>query len=127
MKLEHVAINVPDAAALAQWLVDHLGMRIVLANPAPPYMHFVADAAGSMLELYSNPAVEIPDYANIHPTNLHLAFTSSNIEADRERMLAAGATTVTDITVTPAGDKLLFLRTPWQVPFQFVQRKKPLI
>lgn len=127
MKLEHVAINVPDAPALADWFVQHLGMRIVLSGPEPVSMRFVADEAGSMLELYNNTGVPMPDYANIHPTNLHIAFTSSDIEADRERMLAAGATIATDITVTPAGDKLLFMRTPWHVPFQFVQRKKPLI
>lgn len=127
MKLEHVAINVPDPAGLAQWFVDNLGMRIVVANSAPPYMHFVADEAGSMLELYNNTTVPMPDYANIEPFNLHIAFVSNDIEADRERVLAAGATATGPITTTPAGDKLLFLRTPWQVPFQFVQRKKPLI
>jgi glyoxylase I family protein len=127
MKLEHVAINVPDPAGQAQWFVDHLGMRIVVAGSAPPYMHFVADDAGTMLELYNNPAAPMPDYANINPYNLHFAFSSSNIEADRDRLVAAGASLVGDITTSPAGDKLLFLRTPWSVPFQFVQRKKPLI
>jgi glyoxylase I family protein len=127
MKLEHVAINVPDPVGQAQWFVEHLGMRIVVANSAPPYMHFVADEAGSMLELYNNPAAPMPDYANTNPYNLHFAFSSSNIEADRDRMLAAGASLIGDITTSAAGDKLLFLRTPWQVPFQFVQRQKPLL
>ena len=60
MKLEHIAINVPEPAAFAQWLVDNLGMRIILAKDESPYMHFVADEAGSMLELYSNPAAPTP-------------------------------------------------------------------
>jgi len=127
MKLEHVAINVPDPAGQAQWFVDHLGMRIVMASPTSPYMHFVADDVGTMLELYNNPVAPMPDYANVNPFNLHFAYTSADIEADRDRMVAAGATLVTEVTTTAAGDKLLFLRTPWQVPFQFVQRKKPLI
>jgi hypothetical protein len=58
---------------------------------------------------------------------LHFAFASDNIEADRDRMVAAGATLVGEITTNAVGDKLLFLRTPWSVPFQFVQRQKPLI
>jgi glyoxylase I family protein len=127
MKLEHVAINVPDPIGLAQWFVQHLGMRIVVAGANPPYMHFVADEAGSMLELYNNPAAPMPDYASMNPFNFHIAFATDDIEAARDRLVTAGATTVTDITTSPAGDKLLFLRTPWQVPFQFVQRKKPLI
>jgi glyoxylase I family protein len=127
MKLEHVAINVPDAQEFVKFFVDNLGMRVVLSNNTSPFMHFIADEAGSMLEIYSNPAAPMPDYANIHPINLHLAFSSSDIEADRARLLAAGAEAVGEITVTPAGDKLAFFRGPQSVPFQLVQRKKPLI
>lgn len=127
MKLEHVAINVPNAKALAQWLVDNLGMRMVVANDVSPYMHFVADEAGSMLEIYSNPVAEMPDYANMHPVTLHLAFSSANIEADRERLLAAGASPVGEINVTPEGHKLAFFRGPDNVPVQLVQRSKPLL
>jgi glyoxylase I family protein len=127
MKLEHVAINVPDAAAFVKFFVDNLGMRVILSNPNPPFMHFVADEAGSMLEIYSNTAVPMPDYSSMHPTNLHLAFSASNIEADRANLLAAGAEAVGEITVTPAGDKLAFFKDPQGVPFQLVQRQKPLI
>lgn len=127
MKLEHVAINVPDAKEFVQFFVDNLGMRVVLSNDTSPFMHFIADEAGSMLEIYSNPAAPMPDYANIHPMNLHLAFASSDIEADRQRLLAAGAEAVGEINPTPAGDKLAFFRGPGHVPFQLVQRQKPLI
>lgn len=127
MKLEHVAINVPDAQAFVKWYVDNLGMRVVLSNTTSPFMHFVADEEGSMLEIYSNPAVPMPDYPNVHPTNLHLAFSSSDIENDRARLLNSGAEAFGEITVTPAGDKLAFFRGPQSVPFQLVQRKKPLI
>ena len=127
MKLEHVAINVPDAVAFVKFFVDNLGMRAVLSNTTSPFMHFIADEDGSMLEIYSNPAVSIPDYTAIHPTNLHLAFSSKDIEGDRARLLAAGAEAFGEITVTPAGDKLAFFRGPQSVPFQLVQRIKPLV
>ena len=127
MKMEHVAINVPEPTAMAEWYTEHLGMRIILAGKEPPYMHFIADDAGSMMELYNNTTAPMPDYANMSPFNFHMAFSSTDIEADRARMLAAGATTVTDITVTARGDKLLFLRDPWNIPFQFVQRSSPLL
>lgn len=127
MKMEHFAINVPAPAAMAEWYAKHLGMRIVMASNDAPYMHFIADDAGSMIELYNNPAAPMPDYANMSPFNFHSAFASADIEADRARVVAAGATTVTEITTTPRGDKLLFLRDPWSIPFQFVQRSSPLI
>ena len=127
MKLEHVAINVPDPAGQAEWFVQHLGMRIVMASTASPFMHFVADDVGTMIELYNNTSAPMPDYANINPFNLHFAFLSTAIEQDRARVLAAGATPVGEITTNAVGDKLCFLRTPWHVPFQFVQRAKPLV
>lgn len=127
MKLEHVAINVSEPAKLAQWLADHLGMRIARASDKAPYEHFVADASGSVIELYHNPAAPIPDYAAMSPFLLHFAFTTSDIEADRQRLIDAGATAISEINSTPAGDKLAFLRTPWQEPLQLVQRGKPLL
>jgi len=127
VKLEHFAINVPDAKALVNFFVTHLGMRIVMENDTSPFMHFIADEAGSMLEIYSNPAAPMPDYRAIHTLNLHIAFSSSDIEADRARLLAAVAEAAVEISTTPAGDKLAFFRGPDAVPFQLVQRKKPLL
>lgn len=127
MKLEHVAINVPEPHALAEWFATHLGMRIVIAQENPPYMHFVADESGSMLELYNNPAAPMPDYANMHPANLHIAFASPAIADDLARLIDAGAIALGEISTSAAGDQLVFLRTPWQVPFQLVQRRNPLV
>jgi glyoxylase I family protein len=127
MKLEHSAINVEDVHATAQWWVENLGMRIVRASDQAPYMTFLGDDAGTMIELYSNQDVALPDYANLHPTNLHFAFfVEGDIEAERDRLVAAGATLIGDITTTPAGDKLLFFRDPWNVPLQLVKRKEPM-
>lgn len=126
MKIEHFAINVPEPAAMAKWYAENLGMRIVVASDSSPYMHFIADDAGSMIELYNNPAAPMPDYPNMSPFNFHTAFTTADIEAERDRIVAAGAT-AGEITQTPRGDRLLFLRDPWQIPFQFVQRSSPLL
>ena len=76
MKLEHVAINVAEPAKLAAWLIKNCGMRLVLEVKEPPFMHFVADDAGSMIELYCNTTVPLPDYSKIDPFNLHFAFTT---------------------------------------------------
>jgi catechol 2,3-dioxygenase-like lactoylglutathione lyase family enzyme len=128
MKLEHVAINVPEPAKTAQWWAENLGMEIVLASDQSPYMHFVADTPRqSMMEFYNNPAAPMPDYSQINPFNLHVAFASDDIEVDRQRLLNAGATSAGDITTNPDGTKLAFLRDPWDVPFQLVQRAKPLL
>ena len=126
MKLEHVALNIPDVHAQSLWFVENFGLKIVMEGDTAPYFHFLSDGQGAMLEFYSNTAVNMPDYANVHPSNVHIAFSSDDIEADRDRLIAAGATIFSDVASTARGDKLVFLRNPWQLPFQFVQRAQPL-
>ena len=126
MKLEHSAVNVSDAKAVAQWWREHLGMRIVVENDTPPYMHFLVDDDGAMMEIYTMADVEVPDWANIDPRSIHFAFTTADMDAEQARLEAAGAEVVKADT-SPAGDRLLFLRDPYSTPFQLVQRKKPLL
>jgi catechol 2,3-dioxygenase-like lactoylglutathione lyase family enzyme len=56
MKIEHVAFNVADPVAMAQWYEKNLGMRTVRSGGPPVNARFVADASGSVLiEIYNNP------------------------------------------------------------------------
>jgi len=128
MKLEHVAINVADPAKMAQWYVQNLDMEIVRAVNEPPYMHFLADKnKESMIEIYNNTEAGVPNYATVHPQNLHFAFAVDDMEGTRDRLLAAGAKQEGAIMTTPAGDQLLFLRDPWNVTVQLVKRREPMI
>jgi len=127
MRLEHVALNVADPDALAQWYVAHMGMQIARHTPLPNRTYFLADSAGrSVIEVYRNPAAPVPDYASIAPLMLHLAFLTDDIEADRVRLIAAGAVQAAELEITPANDRLLFLRDPWQLTIQLVQRHTAL-
>ncbi len=128
MRLEHIAFNVADVAGLASWYVENFDMKIVRAFDEPPYIHFLADSAGkSLIEIYSNPLGEVIDYAACHAVSFHLAFAVANIEAERQRLLAAGATLAGDIDHRANGDKLAFLRDPWGHAIQLVQRVSPMI
>jgi catechol 2,3-dioxygenase-like lactoylglutathione lyase family enzyme len=124
MKFEHAALNVPDAKAMAAWWIEHCEMRNVRAEDGPPF--FLADASGrTILELYSNEAAPIPDYAAQHHLSLHIAFAVENADATRDRLIAAGATLVSDAQ-RPDGIRLVMLRDPWGVALQLVKRKTPL-
>lgn len=125
MKLEHVALNLPDPKAAA-WYTENLGLRVVKANDAAPFEHFLTYDGGSVLEFYANPAAELPDYAVMSPFTLHLAFTADDIFATHENLLGAGATTAGEMVTTPAGDQIIFLRDPWGVTLQLVSRNVPL-
>ncbi len=127
MTLEHLALNVPDPAAAAAWYAENLGLRVAKVIPGAPFIHFLADDGGSLIELYNNPAGAVPDYPAMNPYTLHLAFTVGDIAAEHQRLLAAGAGSAGAIAPTPTGDLLVFLRDPWGVPLQLVQRNAPVL
>jgi glyoxylase I family protein len=127
MNIEHVALNVADPVALADWYVRHLGMRIVRQVDAGPRTRFLADSAGrTVLEVYRQQA-PVPDYFGMDPMVLHVAFKVDDVAAVRATLLEAGATAATEITTSDNGDVMTFLRDPWGVTIQLVRRAQPLL
>lgn len=128
MKLEHVALLVADPPAMARWYEDHLGMKVVKkSDEAPGFARFLADADGeSILETYASDVHPVPDYRNVDPALLHVAFATAAIAASRDRLIAAGATPVGEITENAAGDRFAMLRDPWGLALQLAQRVRPL-
>ncbi|MFB3890706.1 MAG: VOC family protein [Phycisphaerae bacterium] len=128
MKIEHVALNVPDARAMAAWYIQHLGLEVVRQGGPPVWGHFMADAGGqAIVEIYTNTKAVIPDYFAVDSLNFHLAFVSEDVPADRARIIAAGATPVGEIEHLASGDEVATLRDPWGVPIQFARRKTPML
>ena len=128
MKIEHVALNVPDALSMARWYCEHLGLTVKRRVMEAPWAHFLADDNDCvMLELYSNTDFEFPEYTNIPPASLHIAFSSTDIPADTLRLKLAGATVLTEESPLPGGDSMAMLRDPWGVCLQLIQRAKPMI
>lgn len=127
LAFEHLALNVSDPVAVAAWYVEHLGMTVVRQGPAPVHMHFLADASRrAMIELYANDAAPRDGYRDLHPAQLHLAFTSADPTADTARLVAAGATLLDD-QVAPDGSHLVMLRDPWGLPIQLARRAVPML
>jgi catechol 2,3-dioxygenase-like lactoylglutathione lyase family enzyme len=128
VQFEHVALNVAEPVKMAEWYVENLDMKIMREGPPPINMRFIGDHAGNMmLELYHNPPDAVPDYASQDPLLLHVAFMTEDVDAVRARLIAAGATPVGDVTVTPAGDRLAMLRDPWGLAIQFCDRADPML
>ncbi len=128
MKIEHAACQVRDPVAVGQWYVQHLGMTVKRSQAESPFMRFLADDGdGVMLEFYNNPAVEVPNYREMHPLVFHVAFLTDDVRGTRGRLLAAGATAEGEVSVTPAGDEIAMLRDPWGLPVQLIKRRVPMI
>jgi glyoxylase I family protein len=128
IRLEHVAINVEDPAAMAKWYCENLDMKIIRKGEPPVNMRFISDAGGNMmLEIYNNPPDAVPDYPSMDPLSLHIAFMVDDVKAICDKLVAAGATVAGDVNITEGGDEIAMLRDPWGVPIQFVKRAEPML
>ena len=128
MKIEHMALNVPDPLAMGRWYVEHLGFNVKRRTVDAPYAHFLADDSGSvMIEIYGNDAAPVPNYAAMDPRTLHLALVSNDVERDVKRLENAGAKLEGEIAHTPNGDTLAMLRDPWGICLQLCQRAVPMV
>jgi glyoxylase I family protein len=128
MRVEHVAFNVEDPLEMAHWYIEHLGFRVKRQVRRSPWAHFLVDESGStMIEIYGNRDVPTSDFRNMHPGTLHLAFVSQNIQADIDRLKAAGAKLDGEITDLPGGDVMAFIRDPWGMTLQLVKRRKSML
>jgi glyoxylase I family protein len=127
MNIEHIAFNVADPVKVAAWYIQHLGLRVLRKQEQTPFTHFLADEAGRVvLELYGHTKAALPEYAKLDPLSLHIAFTAGDVVKERQRLLDAGATPTGEIVTTDAGDVMTFVRDPWGITVQLVQRAKPL-
>lgn len=127
MKIEHTAFNVEEPVLMARWYVEHLGLQVKRRTTDAPYAHFLADDGGTvMIEIYGNKDAPLPDYRNMNPAELHLAFVSKNVAADSARLVSAGATIVADVHQL-GDDTFAMLRDPWGLPVQLVERATPMI
>ena len=127
MQIEHIALNIGDPVGFADWYAEHLGMEVLRAGGPPAHGRFIRDSAGrTVLEVYHNATVTVPDYSKTDPLVLHIAFVSEDVPADRDRLAAAGATVVEPFNETEGGDQLAMLRDPWGLAIQLVRRAERL-
>ena len=121
-KIEHFAFNVADPIAVAEWYVTHMGMTIARKMDGGPNTHFLADNSGQvMIEIYNNPPDQVPDYANMNPLILHLAFVCENPEEKRAELEKVGATFAEEVRIKD-GSHLVMMRDPWGLAIQLCKR-----
>ena len=112
---------------MGQWYRDHMGMEIATRVDGPPYTHFLRDSGGTMmLEVYNNPVDQVPEYSQMDPLILHVAFVCKDPVAKSSELVAAGAVFVSEARLAD-GSLLLTLRDPWGLAIQLCRRGKPLL
>lgn len=122
MRIEHVAFNVAQPDEVSAWYCEHLGMTVARKMDDTAKTHFLADSSGEMMvEIYNNPPDTVPDYPDMHPLQLHLAFVSVDPQGDKQRLEAAGASLVEDLHL-PDGSNLVMMKDPWGFSLQLCRR-----
>ena len=125
--MEHTAIDVADPVATANWWVENLGFENTSQRDDVTHTTFIVDRTGcSALELYrAKDAPDAPDYHAMRPLQLHFGFLSDDVDADIERLTAAGATLVVH-EKSPGFDGAM-MKDPSGISIQFVKRGKPVL
>lgn len=127
MKLEHVGLNVSNPVAMGEWYRTHMGMDIAMRGDGPAFTHFLRDSSGTMmLEVYKNPADQVPAYSQMDPLLLHVAFVCDDPPGKSSELVAAGAVFVTEARLAD-GSLIITLRDPWGLAIQLCRRGKPLL
>jgi len=128
IRLEHVALNVPDPVKMGDWYRRNLNMKIFRPGPPPENPRFICDEQGNMmLEIFHHSTAKLPDYHKLDPFTLHIAFMTDDVKALRAKLIAAGATPLKKVNVTSSGDEITMLRDPWGITIQLVKRAQPML
>jgi predicted enzyme related to lactoylglutathione lyase len=121
VRFEHLAINVENPKAVADWYVQYLGLTIVSASKK---MIFVRDAGSHfMFELYNKPEAK-GSFSSLSHASAHVAFAVDDADALSKKMVEGGAKILKTFT-NPVGDTVINMRDPWGNMLQIIHRVKP--
>ncbi len=128
MIIEHIAWQVEDPESFSQWYSENLGMKLIRRGDPEAQALFLGDSGGkTLIEVYRNKRLAVPDYPAMDSLQIHLAFAVENIETEVSRLRSKGAGIESTPKLLASGDKITMLRDPWGFPIQLVQRAEPMI
>jgi glyoxylase I family protein len=123
--IEHAAIFAADPAALKDFYIDALGLRLAVDNSkASPPGYFLSDDAGTALEIIGRPA----DFTPVSTRHVcHTAFFVADYDAARADLERRGVVFETDTVVDNANMRTAFFNDPEGNRCQIVWRPRPLV
>lgn len=124
--IEHIGLVVKDSEAMARWYQEALGFNVLNSfETENGHVAFIqCSQTGLIFELISDRTLACVENALSHPLQLHIAFKSSNIEADKNRLLELGAEFMTDCATADPDATVLIVKDPWGNYIQLAQRKE---
>lgn len=115
-----VSLTVDDPAASGGFLTTHFGYRE--AHAADGFVSLTRDDAGADIVLLRRGLDVLPDeQRHQHAAGVILAFTVTGIEAEQERLRAAGADITLPLREEPWGERLFQVTDPNGLVLQLVE------
>jgi glyoxylase I family protein len=121
--MEHCAIFAADSAALKDFYVEVMGLKVIVESGGTPPGYFLADDAGMALEIIGRPAGE--PAVNQRWVS-HVAFWVDDFAASRAALERRGMVFETDTVVANETMQTAFFKDPEGNRCQIVWRKAPL-
>lgn len=124
--VEHIGLVVRDSRAMARWYAEALGFVILKSTDTENgHVAFIrCRETGLIFELITDRTLAPIEGILTHPLQLHLAFKSETIDADRDRLVAMGAVFVTDCPTPDPEARVLIVKDPWGNFIQLARRKE---
>jgi catechol 2,3-dioxygenase-like lactoylglutathione lyase family enzyme len=124
--IEHIGFVVKDSKGMARWYNEALGFIVLNSfGTQSGHVAFIqCSQTGLIFELITDKTLASIEEALTHPLQLHIAFKSSNIETDKNRLLELGAEFVTDCATVDPDATVLIVKDPWGNFIQLAQRKE---
>ena len=125
-RINHVHIRAMDPHATAAWYVEHFEARIVSEREVMPNTVTIGMEMGGQcrLNVSSKPpgSSDERSVAELNRLGLeHFGFDVEDIDAEMDRLTAAGVRVVLPITETPTGSRLSYIEGPDDVLIELVQ------
>ena len=123
--IEHIGLVVTDSRAMAAWYAQHLGFDILRSfDTGSGHVAFIqSPATGLIFELITHCDRPPIEPALSDPLQFHIALKTDDIICQRDRLVAAGATFVTDCPTDDPDARVMVLRDPWGLFIQLAQRR----
>ncbi len=128
MDIEHIGMCVSNPIQMGNWYKENLGFRAlkVAGNDSEGVVFLVDSANKTVLEIGRLSDEPIMDFDSIAPIQFHIAVECKNPIEEGKRLVAQGAHYVGECPRNSYPGEKVFVRDPWGMGIQLVNRIEKL-
>jgi glyoxylase I family protein len=122
--IEHIGFVINNPWAAADWYQLNLSYTI-LRKAGDNSVAFIQEpVTGLILELIGSGDIRPIDKDLSHPLQVHIAIKSDDLDKDKKKLMAAGASFVMDCRTDDPDARVCVLKDPFGLYLQIAQRRR---